>query len=93
LLAKIGYKSKNHTATLCAIDEFFVKKKIIDKKLYLILKDVSLKKEEIEKISNARDKREIVQYSITKNTTRLIAEQIKKDAYDFVNKVELIINR
>jgi hypothetical protein len=32
-----------------------------------------------------------LKYSITKQTTKEIAEKIQKDAYDFVNKIELIL--
>lgn len=91
LLAKIGFRSKNHTATLLVLEEFFVKKKLIDSKLLLTLRNALFQKEEIEKLSEARHQREIAQYSITKQTTKDIAEKIKKDAYDFVNKVELIL--
>ena len=91
LLAKIGYRSKNHTATLCVLEEFFVKKKILDEDILMLLKSAMFHKEEIEKLSDARHKREIAQYSITKQTTKTIAEKIKKDAYDFINKCEEII--
>ncbi|MBU2104819.1 MAG: HEPN domain-containing protein [Nanoarchaeota archaeon] len=93
LLAKIGYRSKNHTATLCILEEFFVKKKILDQDILMLLKSAMFHKEEIEKLSDARHKREIAQYSITKQTTKTIAEKIKKDAYDFINKCEEIINK
>jgi len=93
LLAKIGYRSKNHTATLCVLEEFFVKKKILDEDILILLKSAIFHKEEIEKLSDARHKREIAQYSITKQTTKIIAEKIKKDAYDFVNKCEEIIKK
>ena len=93
LLAKIGYRSKNHTATLCVLEEFFVKKKILDEDILLLLKSAMFHKEEIEKLSDARHKREIAQYSITKQTTKSIAEKIKKDAYDFINKCEEIIQK
>ncbi len=93
LLAKIGFRSKNHTATLLVLDEFFVKKKLMDSELLLKLKNALFQKEEIEKLSEARHRREIAQYSITKQTTRDIAEKIKKDSYDFVNKVTLILMR
>jgi len=91
LLAKIGYRSKNHTATLLVLDEFFVKKKLLDEESFLILKNALFQKEELEKLSEARHKREIAQYSVTKQTTKDIAENIKQDAYEFINKVELII--
>lgn len=93
LLAKIGYRSKNHTATLCVLEEFFVKKRILDQDTLTLLKSAMFHKEEVEKLSDARHKREIAQYSITKQTTKSIAEKIKKDAYDFVNKCEEIIQK
>jgi len=93
LLAKIGYRSKNHTATLRVLEEFFVKKKILDEDTLILLKSAMFHKEEIEKLSDARHKREIAQYSITKQTTKKIAEEIKKDAYDFINKCEEIIEK
>jgi len=93
LLAKIGYRSKNHTATLCVLEEFFVKKMILDEDILILLKSALFHKEEIEKLSDARHKREIAQYSITKQTTKDIAEKIKKDSYDFINKCEEIIKR
>ncbi len=91
LLAKIGFKSKNHTATLQVLEEFFVKKKLLNEKDLYSIKNAHLQKEELDKLSDARHKREIAQYSITKETTRNIAEKIKKDAYEFINKVELIL--
>ena len=91
LLAKIGYRSKNHIATLCVLEEFFIKKKILDEDTLMLLKSAMFHKGEIEKLSDARHKREIAQYSITKQTTKIIAEKIKKDAYDFIEKCEKII--
>ena len=93
LLAKIGYRSKNHTATLCVLEEFFVKKKFLEQDTLTSLKSAMFHKEEVEKLSDARHKREIAQYSITKQTTKSIAEKIKRDAYDFVNKCEEIIKQ
>lgn len=88
LLAKIGFKSKNHTATVLILDEFFIKKKFLTREHLHLLENASFKKEEIEELSEARQKREIAQYSVTKQTTKEIAEKIKKDAYEFVDKCE-----
>jgi len=91
LIAKIGFRSKNHTATFELIEEYFVKKKILEEDIYLLLKNAVFQREELEKLSDARQKREIAQYSITKQTTKGIAEKIYKDAKDFVNKCEEIL--
>jgi hypothetical protein len=91
LIAKIGFKSKNHTATISLLEEFFIKRKLMSKEDISLLKNAMLQKAEIEKLSEARHKREIAQYSVTKQTTKEIAESIKQDAYNFINKVESII--
>ena len=90
-LSKAGFRSKNHAATLLMLEEHFVKKKHLDEKDLLLIKNAQFQREEIENLSEARYKREIAQYSVTKQTTKNIAEKIKKDSYDFVNKVELIL--
>jgi len=91
LLAKIGYRSKNHIATILVLEEYFVKNKLLDENSILLFKNALLQKEEINKLSDAKHKREIAQYSITKHTTKIIVEKIKKDAYDFVNKCEEVL--
>ena len=91
LISKIGYRSKNHTATLILLENSFIKRRLISEEDLSILRKAMIQKEEIEKLSDARHKREIAQYSVTKQTTKEIAERIKKDAYDFINKVESII--
>ena len=92
LIAKIGYRSKNHAATLLLLDEFFVKKKHLDERDLLLIKNALFQKEELEKLSDARHKREIAQYSVTKQTTKIIADKMNKDAYDFVSKCEEILD-
>lgn len=91
LIAKIGYKSKNHNATISLLEEFFIKKKLMSKEDIGLLKNAIIQKVEIEKLSEARHKREIAQYSVTKQTTKEIAENIKQDAYNFIKKVETIL--
>lgn len=91
LLAKIGFKSKNHTATFLVLEEYFVKNKHLDEKDLLLIKNAQFQKEELEQISEARHKREIAQYSVTKQTTKNIADKIQKEAYEFVNKVQEIL--
>lgn len=90
LVAKIGFRSKNHSATILVLEEYFYEKHL-DRKDLMILKNAQLQKDELEKLSDARQKREIAQYSVTKQTTKRIAERIKTDAYYFVNKVEEIL--
>jgi len=91
LLAKISFRSKSHAATLVILDNYYVRKNVLDKKDLELMKDAHFRKEEIEQLSDAKRRREIAQYNVTKETTKVIAEEIKKNAYEFVNKVELIL--
>ena len=90
LLAKLGFRSKSHTATAVALEELFVKRKLIDKSHFENFENLRIQKEEIEMLRDVRDRREIAQYSVTKRTTRDIAEKTKSDARKFVDKVEEI---
>jgi uncharacterized protein (UPF0332 family) len=93
LVAKLGYKSKSHTATSVALEEFFVKNKLLEKAHFNNFESIRLKKEEIETLRDVRDRREIAQYSVTKRTTKELAEQTKTDAREFVDRVEEIFDR
>ncbi len=91
LLAKIGYKSTSHSATIVALEHFFLKKELLDDKYLAMFKSALLSKEEIDSISEAKEKREIAQYRVTKEITRKIAEATRKNAYDFVARVEFLL--
>lgn len=91
LIAKIGYKSKNHSATIILLEEFFTKRNLISKEDINLLRKTILQKEEIEKLSEAKHKREIAQYSVTKQTTKEIADMVKRESFNFINKVESIL--
>jgi len=93
LIASIGFRSKNHSATIAILEEYFVKKRHLNKEDLQLIKNALFQKEEIEKLSEAKHKREIAQYSVTKQTTKEIVEKIKKDAYNFVNKSEEILQK
>lgn len=88
VLAKLGYKSKNHSATILALEEFLVKKRLLEREYLEIFERIKIKKEEIEELNKARDRREIAQYSVTKETTKDIAEETRKDAHRFVDRME-----
>lgn len=93
LLAKIGFRSKSHTATSVALEEMFVKKKLLDKNYLENFESIKMRKEEIEMLRDVRDRREIAQYSVTKKTTKEIAEATKADAREFVDRLEEIFEK
>lgn len=90
-LAKISYRSKNHTATVLALETFFVKKQLLEENYIKMIEKAQLEKQYVDNLNLARDRREIAQYSVTKETTRRIAEEIKEDAYKFVERIEKLI--
>lgn len=91
VLAKINYRSKNHTATFIALETFFVNKQLLEERYLKMIEKAQLEKEYIDNPKLARDRREIAQYSVTKETTRKIAEEIKEDAHSFVERMEKLI--
>lgn len=90
-LAKINYRSKNHLATVLALETFFVKKQLLEESYLKIIEKAQLEKQYIDNLNLARERREIAQYSVTKETTWKIAEKIKEDAYKFVESMEKLI--
>jgi uncharacterized protein (UPF0332 family) len=91
-LAKVGYRSKNHAATVAALETFFVKKQLLAPEHLRMLERAHLEREQIERLRLAKERREIAQYSVTKETTRSVAQKIKADAYLFVEKIEELID-
>ncbi len=63
-LARINYRSKNHTATVVAMETFFVKKELLEVRYLDMLENAQLEKGKIEQLEIARERREIAQYSV-----------------------------
>nr|AAU83569.1 hypothetical protein GZ31B6_19 [uncultured archaeon GZfos31B6] len=89
-LARINYRSKNHTATVVAMETFFVKKELLEGRYLDMLENVQLEKGKIEQLEIVKERREIAQYSVTKDTTRELATKTRDDAYDFVNRIDVL---
>jgi uncharacterized protein (UPF0332 family) len=90
LLAKKGLRSKSHTATAVALQELFVDKRILDRSHIHNFDSIHLRKEEVELLAEVKDRREIAQYSVTKRTTKDIADKTKVQAREFVDTIEEI---
>ncbi len=93
LLAKIGYKSDTHTATIFALEKFFVEKELIGQEYFAMFKHAKdqLNKKDIDNLSKGKENREIAQYKVTEAINHAIAEASMKNAYEFVNKIKSII--
>jgi uncharacterized protein (UPF0332 family) len=90
-LAKINITSKSHAATIAALDTYYVKKKLIDKKYLVFLKNAELEKEHIQQLKTARQQRETVQYDPSHRALEKIAAEILENSYQFVNKIDEIL--
>ncbi len=92
-LASISYKSDNHTATIAALEVFFVKKNLLEKEFLDKLKQAQeLEAEYVQKLRYARRQREMAQYGVTEETGKDAAEKLLKDARSFVDRMEELIN-
>ena len=92
-LASIGYKSDNHTATIIALEVFFVRKDLLEKEFLNKLKQArKLEAEYIQKLRQARKQRETAQYGVTEETGKDAAEKLLKDAKQFTNRIERLVN-
>lgn len=92
-LASVGYKSDNHTATIIALEVYFVRKNLLGKEFLDKLKQArELEEEYIQKLRRARRQRETAQYGVTEETEKNAAEKLLKDAGEFVNRMERLID-
>src|SRR3989338_3045712 len=57
LVAKVGYRSKSHTATSVALEEFFVKSKLLERNHFINFEKIKMRKEDIETLREVRDRR------------------------------------
>ena len=92
LLAKIGYKSEDHNATIDALYYFFVLEGFLEdyyiKELILAKK---LEEEYIQELIKAKQERRTSQYSSLIEITREKAHELIEIAKKFVNRLSKII--
>jgi len=94
LLAKKGYKSDNHTATLCAIIYFYYNKGLNLEDIENIASiNQTLSKENIEEFDELKNKREESHYRVDITFEKIKAMENRKIAQNFLNKVEEILSK
>ena len=92
LLARVNYRSSNHTATIVALEELFVKKKMLERGYLKMLRQAHLERERLELLVVARKYREIAQYSVQRTTSTVIALAQTKNADAFVRRIEELLD-
>ncbi len=92
-IAKFGFKSKSHAATIFILKSKFVKKrKLEEKDVKKLTKAYNLSSELITKLMQTKTRREAAQYDATPSITREMAESSLKDADEFITKIEEILS-
>lgn len=92
-LAKIGYKSDDHNASILALELFFVHKGMLEERyVRMIEKARALEDSFVRKILFAKRARKIAQYGVGEETERLTAEEAMKDAGVFVERLSKLFD-
>lgn len=79
-LSRLGYRVKNHKATILALEEFYVKKKILDEKYLTFLENAGLDKEQIQQLELTKRNRETAQYDVRDETQKKTAQETTEKA-------------
>ncbi len=92
-LAKIGFKSKSHAATIAAPEYYYVhqQKNLEVKHLNQLAKAYVLSGDLIDKFIQTKTKRETAQYDATPGISRESAVSALSDTEEFITKIEEIL--
>ena len=97
-LAKLGFKSKSHAATIAVLERHYIpekeekKGKILGQKdIHKLVKAHAMSEQLIIKLIKTKTKRESAQYDATSSITKEIAKTSLDDADEFITKVEEIL--
>ncbi len=94
LLAKLGYKSNSHLATLAAITLFYYHKDNVLKKedIDFLLERINLEEKEIDFVIESKDLRERACYGVDELFNISMAKMLQKQTADFVNKIKELLD-
>lgn len=93
LAARAGYESKSHAATIAAIILFYYHKDNLLKKedIHLIIGHISIEKEEIELMLDAKGMRENACYGVDALFEKSQAERMQKRTAEFVSRIKQLL--
>lgn len=93
LLAKAGYSSKNHLATITAITLIYYHKNTILQKedVHFITEHIYLEKEEVDFIITSKDLREKACYGVDKIFELSQTLRLQKQTSELINKIRTIL--
>ena len=89
-LARQGFKSKSHTATILVLEHYYVhqQKNLEAKHIQQLTKAYTLSEDLINKLIQTKTKRETAQYDATPGISRENADSALEDADEFITKIE-----
>lgn len=91
-LAKLGFKSKSHAATIVVLEHDYVRKeKLETKHVDTLSKAYALSENLITKLIENKTRRETAQYDATPAISREMAITALADADEFITKVEEVL--
>ncbi|MEK6959972.1 MAG: HEPN domain-containing protein [Nanoarchaeota archaeon] len=92
-LAKIGFKSRSHAATIVVLEHRYVhqQKNLGTKRIQQLTKAYALSEELINKLIQTKTRRETAQYDATPLISRENAVSALEDAEGFITKMEEIL--
>ncbi len=93
LIAKIGYESKSHLATVTAITLFYYHRDNILKKeeIELIIEKIHLEEREIDFVADSKDLRERACYGADELFELSQAKRLQEQTADFVSKIKTML--
>jgi len=93
LLAKLGYSSNSHLATLTTITLFYFHKDNILKKedIDFLLDKISLNKMDIDLVIESKELRERACYGVDETFNISIAKMLQNETADFVNRIKILL--
>jgi len=89
LLSRIGYKSKNHLASICAIILFYYhKNNVLEKEdINFIVDKIGIKKEDVDFLIDSKELRERASYRVDESFDLMLVKKLQEETVEFVNKV------
>ena len=93
LIAKAGFSSKNHLASISALTHiYYHKDNLLNKEdIKFIVSNLNLEEGEIEFVAGSKESREKASYRVDEEFNLLIAKNLQEKTADFVNKIKKVL--
>lgn len=97
-LAKLGFKSKSHAATIIVLEYYYIqnnednkKTKLDQNDLHKLVKAHAISEQLITKLMQTKNRQETAQYDATPSISKEMAKSSLEDSDEFITKIEEIL--